>query len=119
MTDDRLHKILDDADAYDRAREDTLWGMVGDFYSKRMLSFAILIWGFGLAFTALAVFCGIAFFETDVLRYQIMYAAIFVSSVQMVALMKIFSWQMIHRNRIVRDLKRIEARLIARDAKTD
>ena len=113
MNDNKLRKALDEQDAYDQAREDTVWAMAGQFYSRRMRSFAVLIWIVSLLFIALAVFAAVAFFQTEQIRYQIMHAAIFVCAVQVVNLMKIFAWQLIHRNRVVRQLKRIEARLAA------
>ena len=107
-----IEKILKDSD-YDDAREDTLWSMISQFYGKRMRSTAILVWAFGLAFTAMAAGALVMFFRVDAVRMQIFYAALFVCGVQMVALMKIFAWQMIHRTSVKRDIKRLEARLAA------
>ena len=113
MNDDRLRKALDGNEDYDDAREDSLWSMASQFYSRTMRSVAVLTWSVGLVFIALAVFSGIAFFQTDEVRYQIMHAALFICAVQMIGLMKIFAWQMIHRNRVIRGMRRLEARLAA------
>ncbi len=94
-----------------RSKEDTLWGMVRQFYCRKMLSIILITWIYALIFTALAIFSGIMFFEVDTTRYQIMYAAIFVCSIQFVALMKIFSWQMIHRNRLLSEMRKLAARI--------
>jgi hypothetical protein len=40
-----------------------------------------------------------------------MYAGLFICFVQLLGLMKIFAWQMIHRNRITREIKRLEIRV--------
>lgn len=92
-------------------KEDTLCAMARDFYNMKMLPFIIVVWVYALVFIALAVFSGIRFFAAEQTKDQIMYAVIFVCSIQFVTLMKIFAWQMIHRNRITRQLKRLELRL--------
>ena len=47
------------------------------------------------------------------MRYKIIRAALFICAVQLIGLMNIFAWQMIHRNRVICGIKRIEARLAA------
>jgi hypothetical protein len=85
--------------------------MVSEFYSRKMLSIVILVWVWGIAFLAGAVFSGVRFFRADEIRCQIMYAAIFISCIQFVATLKVFAWQIIHRNSIKREIKRLELRI--------
>ena len=59
----------------------------------------------------LAIFSGIKFFDADQLKDQLMYAVIFICSIQFICLMKIFAWQMIHRNGIKREIKRLEMKI--------
>ena len=113
MSDARTVKILQD-DAYDDAPENTLRSMISDFYGRRMRSTAVLVWAMGLVFVALTAAALVAFFRVETVRSQILYAALFVCGVNMIGLMKIFSWQMIHRNGVKRDIKRLEARLAAK-----
>jgi hypothetical protein len=89
-------------------KEDTLWSMVRQFYSREMLSFIILGWVYFIIVLALAVLSGIRFFESEQTKDQIMYAAIFVCCVQLVGLIKIFAWQVIHRSGIKQEIKRLE-----------
>ncbi len=100
--------MTDNPQAYNDSKEDTLCSMLKDFYNKKMLFWIILVWVYFLVFLALAVFSGIKFFKTDQTRYQIMYAVVFVCCIQFFALIKIFAWQMIHKNRIIREIKRLE-----------
>jgi hypothetical protein len=111
MTDERLKRILDDPRAYEDVRENTVRSMLGDFYNRRMLSTAIFVWVWGLAVVVGAVFCAVRFLNTTETRYQIMFAAIFICCVQFLALTKIFAWQLIHRNGILREIKRLELRI--------
>lgn len=109
MNGEQVEKIIEDA--YDYPGEDTIWSMAKDFYNRKMLPFIIFIWVWAVIFIAGAVYCGIRFFEVERTQYQIMYAAIFVCLVQCMAMIKVFAWQMIHRNNITRKIKRLELRI--------
>jgi len=69
-------------DTYDESKEDSIMSMARDFYSRKI--------------------------ETQL---QIMYAAIFVPCVLGIGFMKVFAWEMIHRNSIKREIKRLELRI--------
>lgn len=109
MNDEDIRRIIEDT--YDDSREDSIWSMVGDFYNRRMLSIVIFLWSFGIIFIGVAIFSGIKFFATSEIQYQIMYAVIFLICLQWVGSLKIFAWQMIHRNSIKREIKRLELRI--------
>ena len=109
MNDEQIKKMLEDT--YNNSKEDTLRSMVKEFYSRKMLSSIILVWAYAIIFFAGAAYCGIQFFKTDQARFQIMYAAIFVCCIQCIGLIKIFAWQMIHKNSIKREIKRLEIRI--------
>ena len=82
--------------------------MLCEFYNKKMLSVIIIVWAYALAFIALVIFSGVMFFRAEQTRDQIMYAALFVCGIQLMTLIKIFAWQMIHRMSIKRDIKKLE-----------
>jgi hypothetical protein len=109
MNEEQLKKMIDDT--YEDSKEDTIRSMIGDFYNKKMLSTILFVWAYGLAIIGLAVFSGIRYFRVDAVKYQIMYAAIFICCIQFIALIKVFAWQMIHRNSIKREIKRLELRI--------
>jgi len=88
-------------------KEDTLWSMVRQFYNRKMLSVIILVWVYFIIVLALTVLSGIKFSESEQTKDQIMYAAIFVCCVQLISLIKVFSWQMIHRNNIKEEIKKL------------
>ncbi len=109
MNEEQLKKMIDDT--YDDSKEDTIRSMIGDFYNKKMLSTIIFVWAYGLLIIGLAVFSGIRYFRVDQVKYQIMYAAIFICCIQVIILAKIVYWQTMHRNRITREIKRLELRI--------
>ncbi len=109
MSNEQIRKIIEDS--YDDSKEETLRAMAADFYSRRFRSIAILAWAWGIIFAALAVYSAMQFFKADLIRGQIMYAALFLYGALNVGLMKVFAWQMIHRQSIKGDLKRLELRV--------
>lgn len=111
MNDEQIRKIIDGPQDYDDSKEDSLRSMLADFYSRRMLSTAILVWFWGIVFVAGAVYSAVRFFAADQTKDQIMYAALFICLVHFVGLMKVFAWQMIARNSIKREIKRLELRI--------
>ena len=109
MDQEQIKKIIEDT--YDDSKEDTLLSMVGQLYSRKMFSSFIVHVAYSSVFIVLAVFCGIKFFQTQQVQYQIMYAVIFVCCIEFVILRKNIYWQMLHRNSISREIKRLEIRI--------
>lgn len=109
MNDEQFKKMLEGI--YNDSKEDTICSMVRNLYNKKELATLIWVWGNGLIFLALAVFSSIKFFQTDQTKFQIMYAAIFICCIQIIILAKIVCWQTIQKNKILREIKRIELRI--------
>ena len=109
MNSEQAKKTLDDA--CDESRENSLCWMLKEFYSRQMLPVAVLVWIWAIIFIAGAVYSGVRFFSTDQTRDQIMFAAIFICCWQGIGLIKMFAWQMIHRNAVKRQIKRLELKI--------
>ena len=88
--------------------EDSIWMMASDFYSRKSLSAAIIVWVWAIIFFAGAVYCGVDFYKTDQTKSQIMYAALFICCFQGICLMKILGGQLIHRQGIKRAIKKLK-----------
>ena len=111
MDTDQMQTILETTPDYDEARDNTLRAMLSDFYNQKMTSIVVLVWGLGLLFMGGGILSLILFFKTPDTRYQIFYAVMFLMCMQFLGMMKTFAWQMIHRNSIKREIKRLEIRL--------
>ncbi len=111
MDREQLKRIIDDTRDYDESQEDTFSSMLGDFYNRKMLSMVILVWTLGLGFMSVAVVCAVLFAMSAETKAQIMYAALFIVFIHFLGLMKIFAWQIIHRNSLKREIKRLELRI--------
>lgn len=109
MNEEQIRKMIDDR--YDDAREDTIRSMLSEFYSRKMAATSAFIWVIAMLFLAGAVYSAISFFRAAATRDQILYATVFLSCFYGMGLMKIFAWQMLHRNSIKREIKRLELRL--------
>ncbi len=110
MNDQQIKRIIEDD--YDDSNEDTIRSMVSEFYSRRMLSIAIVVWVFAVIFCAGAVYSAVRFAYCEQTKSQIMYAALFIAFVEGIGLMKIFAWQMLARNSVKREIKRLELRIV-------
>ncbi len=109
MANEQIRKIIDDS--YDASKEESLLAIAGEFYSRRMLSITILMWVWGLLFIALAVYGAMQFFRAGETRAQILYAVLFVVGFDGVGQTKMMFGQLVHRQSIKRDLKRLELRV--------
>lgn len=101
----------DNNNRHDDAQEYTLRSLFGEFYSRPMRSIFILVWAQALVFLGLAVFSAVRFFTTDQVKDLILYATGFTACMIVISLIKIFAWQMMNRNSVKREIKRLELRL--------
>ena len=109
MNEEQIQKIVEDMQ--DSSEKEGLMSMLGDFYNRKTLSVAIFIWIWGIVFVIGAVYSGIKFFEAENPQNQLMYAALFVCFYLSVGLIKVFAWEIMHRNSIKREIKRLELRI--------
>jgi len=113
MDKEQIKQIIDDT--YDESRENSIMSMAKDFYNRKMLSIVIFVWVWAIIIIAGAVYFGIAFFRAESTKEHIMYSAAFLCCIMWVNLIKIWSWQMIHRNNVKREIKRLELRIAELD----
>ena len=111
MDKEQLKHIIDSPLEYDEAKEDSLLSMTGQLYSAQMLPSMLVHLVYSLPFIAGAIFCGIKFFKTGQMQFQIMYATIFACCIQFMIFSKNKYWQMLHRHNINRETKRLELRI--------
>jgi len=109
MDQKQIDRMMDEV--YKDSKADTLRSLLKEFYNRRMRTVVILVWVAAMVLIAGMVLCGVEFFATESVKYEIMYAAVFVCLFTWVADMKIFAWLMMHRNSIKREIKRLELRI--------
>ena len=58
-----------------------------------------------------AIYACVKFFDSALAKDQILYATVFLTCVVFISMVKTFAWQMMHRNSIKREIKRLAIRL--------
>lgn len=111
MNKEQLKRIVEQPPDYDVTQEDSLLSMTCQLYSEQMLPSLLVHGVYSLPFIAGAIFCGIVFFRTDQIQFQIMYATLFACCIQFIVFSKNKYWQILHRHNINREIKRLELRI--------
>ena len=96
--------------------EDSLRMLVADAYKGRLRWIFVMATFWQLVFFAGFVYAGIRFFGMTGTADPIFWATIFLMTGMGVSMMKIMHWMLINRNRILREVKRLELE-VARLAK--
>ncbi len=106
---EEINKIVEDMQ--DDSRNEGFMSMLGDFYNRKTLTVAIFSWVWGIVFIIGAIYSGVKFFETENTKYQIMYASFFITFMIFLSIIKVFAWELMSRNNIKREIKRLELRI--------
>lgn len=97
------------------AEDVRITAMLRNFYQPPLRSFALLLWLMGLLTMAGMACCAVQFFRAQTPRAWILCATGFLTGMHIMAIVKVFAWQMIHRHALARTLTRIEERLARLD----
>mgnify|MGYP001052704239 CR=1 FL=1 len=113
MDNEKIKQIIEDK--YDDSQETTIRAMIADFYTKKMRSVVIFVWSQAIVYIALAVFAAVMFFRAVDTRDQLMYATIFITMMLFICLLKILAFNMMQRNFLRREIKKLELRIAQLD----
>jgi hypothetical protein len=105
-----LHQ--DESEMLRRLEEPSLRTMVGDVFSGRLGWLMILTGFFILALFLLSVWAGIRFFRATEVVEMIRWGALMFLFWMATGFIKIFHWMEMERFAIVREVKRVELRLV-------
>jgi len=108
MDKNQMNQILNQPLDAERIREGTYLSFITDFYTRNNSAMIWWVWSTALFFVALMVVSAVLFFLTSSTQYHILYAALFVASVQVIVLTKVVYFLCVMRHRTTRDLKRLE-----------
>ena len=67
-----------------------------------------------LAFLALGVWASLHFYHAEAVREQLLWGGLALVTLLMISFMKVWFWLEMHTNRILREVKRVELLLVAR-----
>jgi uncharacterized SAM-binding protein YcdF (DUF218 family) len=117
-TDQDIHDAMQEA--YNLAsgevrpdRQQGIFEMISDSFRGRQRWMAMLVFFYILLFTAAWVVSAVMFFQTDSAdtRGLILWAAAFVVSGNIVMMCKLWYWNLMNRNALAREIKRLEVRI--------
>ena len=110
MSDEIVRRILDEME-HDSAREDSLRRMIASAFEARTRVYTLIVGIIIVAALAAAVWVAILFFQTDEIRNMILYATLFNTCMLVIASVRLFLWQLLLRQGVMREIKRLELRL--------
>ncbi len=114
IQDDPIKKALRDADAatdFGPTQEETFRQMLAGTFKSQPRWMTAIAWIYILLFTAIAVVAAVQFFDTDAVKGQILWATVFLTSNMIVMILKMWFWMIMNRNRVLREVKRLELRI--------
>ena len=111
MSDENVRKILDQME-HDSAREDSLRRMIAGAFEARTRVFTLISASIKISALAVAVWMAILFFQTAEIRQLILYATVFNTCMLIIVTTRLFLWQLLLRQGVMREIKRLELRLV-------
>ena len=86
--------------------------MIAGAFEARTRVFTLIVGIIVVAALAAAVWVAILFFRTDEVRDMILYATLFNTCMLVIATVRLFLWQLLLRQGVMREIKRLELRLL-------
>jgi len=91
--------------------EQSIFEMTFDLFRGRNRWLLGLSMTFILVFFVLAVICAVQFFRADALEIKLAWGVGFLYASLAVAMLKIWWWMEMHRNSVIREIKRVELQI--------
>jgi len=101
----------DEAAFYDSLDEQSVFGMMGGLYKGRMSGILMIMTLVQIIAFGFAIYCAVQFFGTDQTNELIKWGVGFLTMMLMTSFIKSYSWMHMHKQAIIRELKRIEYQL--------
>ncbi len=108
--DDKIREALEETglESPDFGNDDSLRSMISDAYAGRLRWIFILATFWQLVFFAGFVYAGVEFFSLATSAEPLFWATIFIMTGVGMTMIKLMHWSLINRNRVVREIKRLE-----------
>ena len=87
-------------------------GSLFSTFHGEMRKYAIITWCFLIFFAIIAVGCFVAFDMVTTTKYQLLFMTLFSVAVMQTVLMKLWYWLIWNRYSVVREVKRLELRIV-------
>ena len=111
--DDKIREALEETglESPDFGDDDTLRSMISDAYAGKLRWMFVLVTFWQLVFFAGFVYAGVEFFSLATSEEPLFWATIFIMTGVGMTMIKLMHWMLINRNRVLREIKRLELEL--------
>ena len=90
-----------------KEREECICDMLMQSFAGPMRWLVVVVWLYGIAFTVVAVWSAVAFFRVQTIRGMILCAALFLASLMIIMLVKLWCWMWMMRGSVLRRIDRL------------
>jgi fatty acid desaturase len=108
--DNKIREALNEAgiESPDFGNDDTLRSMISDAYAGKLRWMFVWATIWQLVFFGVWIWSGFRFFDVSGVEEKILWATVFLMSGMMMSMIKMLHWMTINRNRVLREVKRLE-----------
>jgi hypothetical protein len=108
--DDMIKKALteEESEVLKSLEEESLFDMLTANFKGKLGWISVYAAVLTFVFFGISIYAAIEFFKTDVVKELIMWSAVFMFSIITVSLLKIWQWLQMDKNRLLREIKRLE-----------
>jgi hypothetical protein len=108
--DDKIREALEETgiESPDFGDDDTLRSMISDAYAGKLRWMFVLTTFWQLVFFVGFVYAGVELFSMVSSEDPLFWAAIFIMTGVAMSMIKLMHWMLINRNRLLREIKRLE-----------
>ena len=109
----------EEAKFYDELEEQNLFGKLSGVYKGKMAWLVMMMNLVLLGIFVLFVYCVIQFFNTDVTNEMIKWSTASLFCALIVSMLKLYIWNQMDKNDILRELKRLELQVATLSSRSD
>jgi len=107
----------EEARFYDELDEQNVFMKILEVFKGKNGWLLVIMNIIAIAFLILFVYSIVQFFNTEVTNELLLWAAVGLFSALFISMIKVYVWQLMHKNDILRELKRIELQIAALSGK--
>ncbi|WP_369992892.1 DUF6768 family protein [Winogradskyella sp.] len=107
----------EEAKFYDSLDEQNVWQMIGGLYKGKNVWLTVIMHIINIAAFGLMIYCLIQTFDVEETNDLMLWIAGFFLSLSTMSMLKIYAWMQIHRNAMIREIKRLELQVSSLSSK--
>ncbi|WP_411766869.1 DUF6768 family protein [Winogradskyella sp. A3E31] len=107
----------EEAKFYDSLEEQNVFGMLGGLYKGKNVWLTVLMHIMTMIAFGLMIYCLIQTFDVESTNDLMLWIAGFFLSLIVMSMLKVYAWMQIHRNAMIREIKRLELQVSSLSSK--